>query len=190
MKQFNDIEEIVIRGEKGMNNIVIVEDRLGRGISLAGQFKEFSVKHPEYQIEVSTVCYFCKDEQKAKRDIEKQMECGFNIRHVTLGNFIESMDEYLYCPESRTFLIMDYILEGDGSEGAPMRRVNIRYSKNKGQLATNQLWFYTATSARNVDILREHVGEEHTFIVTDVDTNYLRLDLDNEKFLEEIVSTL
>ncbi len=173
-----------------MNNIVIVEDRLGRGISLAEQFVEFSTEHPEYQIEVSDICYFCSDTQRAEEEIEKKRECGFNIRHVTLGNFIKIMDEYLYCTESRTFLIMDFILEEDGSDGIPMRRVNIRYARNKNRLATKQLWFYTGTGARNEEILRELVGKEHVLTVTGVDTDYLRLDLGNEKFLEKIKSDL
>lgn len=171
-----------------MNNIVIVEDKLGRGISLAEQFVEFSTEHPEYQIEVSDICYFCSNTQRAEEEIEKKGECGFNIRHVALSNFKKIMDEYLYCTESRTFLIMDFILEGDASDGVPMRRVNIRYARNKNRLVTNRLWFYTGTGFTNEEIIRELVGEEHTFIVTEVDTDYLRLDLDNEKFLEEIAS--
>lgn len=173
-----------------MNNIVILEDRLGRGISLAEQFKEFSTEHPEYQIEVSDICYFCSNTQRAEEEIEKKKECGFNIRHVALSNFNKIMDEYLYCTESRTYLIMDFILEEDGSDGIPMRRVNIRYARNKNRLAKNQLWFYTATGVTNEEILRELVGKEHTFIVTDVDKEYLRLDLENEKFLKEIASNL
>lgn len=169
-----------------MNNIVIVEDRLGRGISLAEQFVEFSTEHPEYQIEVSDICYFCSNTQRAKEEIEKKKECGFNIRHVALSNFNKIMDEYLYCTESRTFLIMDFILEQDGSDGIPMRRVNIRYARNKDRLATKQLWFYTGTGARNEEILRELIGD--IFIVEKVDTDYLRLDLENEKFLKEIAS--
>lgn len=170
-----------------MNHIVIVEDRLGRGISFAEQLKEFSAKHPEYQIEVSDVCYFCSNTQRAEEEMEKKKECGFNIRHVALSNFNKIMDEYLYDTESRTFLIMDFILEGDGSDGIPMQRVNIRYARNKNRLATNRLWFYTATGITNEKILRELVGIEHAFIVTDIDTDYLRLDLENEQFLREIV---
>lgn len=36
-----------------MNGIVIVEDRLGRAISLAEQFSELSEEHPEFNIQVS-----------------------------------------------------------------------------------------------------------------------------------------
>lgn len=169
-----------------MNSIVIVEDRLGRGISLAEQFRKFSVEYPEYQMEVSAICYFCSNTQKAEEEIAKKKECGFNIRHVHLGNFNKIMDEYLYYQESRTFLIMDYVLEKDGSDGIPTQRVNIRYARNKGRLAANQLWFYTGTGATNEKILKELVGEEHMFLVTDVDTDYLRLDLNNEKFLKAI----
>lgn len=169
-----------------MNNIVIVEDKLGRGISLAEQFVEFSTEHPEYQIEVSNICYFCSNKQRAEEEIEKKRECGFNIRHVDLGNFKKIMDEYLYCPESRTFLIIDYILEDDGSDGIPMQRVNIRYARNNNRLATNQLWFYTATGVKNEEILRELIGD--TIIVEIVDGDYIRLDLDNKKFLEEVAS--
>ena len=162
-----------------MINIVIVEDRLGRGISLAEQFKEFSIEHPEYQIEVSDVCYFCSNAQKAEKEIDEQKECGFNIRHVTLGNFNKIMDEYLYYSESRTFLIMDFVLEDDGSDGIPMRRVNIRYARNKDRLSTGQIYFYTATGARNEEILKELVGKDHTITVTAVNTHHLRLDLEN-----------
>lgn len=174
-----------------MSNIVIVEDRLGRGISLAEQFEKFSSEHPEYGIEVSAVCYFCSNKQKADEEIkemEKKKKYEFDIKHVALSNFNKIMDEYLYCSKSQTFLIMDFILENDGSEGAPMRRVNIRYARNKNRLGTDQLWFYTGTGARNEEILRELVGEDHTFIVTKVDNEYLRLDLENKNFLRKIAS--
>lgn len=98
------------------------------------------------------------------------------------------MDEYLYCTKSRTFLIMDFILEDDASDGIPTKRVNIRYARNKGRLAKNQLWFYTATGVTNEEIIRELIGD--TFIVDKVDKDYLRLNLENEKFLKEIASNL
>lgn len=122
---------------------MIVEDKLNKGISLVEQFKEFSKEHSEYQINVSDICYFCSNVQRAEEEIEKKAECGFNVRHVTLRNFNKIIDDYLYCTESWAFLIMDFIQEGDGSGGVPMQRVNIRYARSKNWLATNQLWFYT-----------------------------------------------
>lgn len=167
-----------------MNNIVIVEDKLGRGISLAEQFAEFSQNNPNLKIEVRDICYFCPNTQKAQEDIRKRSESKFNIKPVTLLDFGRTMDEYISSQEERTFLIMDYMLDDDGSEGIPTRRVNIRYARNKNLCDTNQLWFYTATGTANENALSKLVGKEHVLDVVEVDENVLRLKLDNEDFMK------
>lgn len=171
-----------------MNKIVIVEDKLGRGKSLAEQFAAFSQEHPECEIEVSDICYFCADSAKAKEDIQKYADCGFDIRHITLNNFRETMDEYLYSEEDRFFLIIDFLLDGDGSEGVPSYRVNIRYARNKNRCDTNQLWFYTGTGALNEHILGQLVGEEHRLDVLEVNGDKIRLQLEDEEFIDALVS--
>lgn len=165
-----------------MNNIVIVEDRLGRGISLAVQFEEYSKNHPELEIRVLAICYFCANTKKAEEDIREKKDCGFDIRHVNLLNFSEIMDEYMNSKEKQTLLIMDYVLEGDGSDGMPVKRVNIRYARNNERFTTNKLWFYTGTGTENARKLSQLVGEEHVLEVLEVGDDNLRLDLENDNF--------
>lgn len=166
-----------------MNKIVIVEDKLGRGISLAEQFVALSQNFPELKIEVRDICYFCPNLKKAQKDVKKQSKCKFNIKPVTLLDFERIMDEYISSKKGHTFLIMDYMLDDDGSEGIPTRRVNIRYARNKKRCDTNQLWFYTATGTANENALSRLVGKEHVLDVAAVDENYLRLKLDNKNFM-------
>ncbi len=160
-----------------MNNIVIVEDKIKRAISLADQFVELSKASPELQLEVTDICYFCPKEEIAEIEVQSQAECGFNIRRVTLENFRQIMDEYLDSKRNRTFLIMDFMLDGDGSDGTPMRRVNIRYARNRNRYTTNRLWFYTATGTANEEALGKLVGKEHVLDVTEVNDNILKLRL-------------
>lgn len=171
-----------------MNNIVVVEDRLERGISLAEQFKEFAQKHQELELEVSDVCYFCADSDKAKKDMDGVDKRGFNIKHVTLLNFNKTLDEYIKSKDKKGFVVMDYILEDDGSEGTPIRRVNIRYARNKERYKTNQLWFYTGTGTENEHLLSQLIGKEHVLDVEEVDDNLLRLKLENGRFIDALNS--
>lgn len=169
-----------------MNKIVIVEDRLNRGISLAEQFVAFSNEHPEFEIDVSDICYFCPNQKKAETEIQGVDNNDFNIKRVALENFRETMDVYLNDSDNPTLLIMDYLLEGDGSDGTPIKRVNIRYARNSNRLDTNKLFFYTATGANNELVLSELVGSDHILQVQDVSDDSLKLDLDNNKFREAL----
>lgn len=171
---------------KKMNKIVIVEDNLKRGLSLARQFAEFSNEHPEYDTEVECVCYYSNDSEKAKADIQKEKTVEFNVQVASFLNFRNIMDKYLYSTKHRYFLIIDYMLEDDDQyfEGLAIRRVNIQYARNKGRLRTDQLWFYTATGTANEETLRELVGEKHTLVVTEVSFDHLRLDLRKDAFLQ------
>ena len=175
-----------------MNDIVIVEDRLGRAISLAQQFLDFSKQHPEYQVQVVDICYFCANPEIAKENIDmaKKKGCSLNIRPVNLLNFSEIMDEYMESKEKHAYLIMDYLLADDGSCGVPMQRVNIRYARNKQRYSTNKLWFYTATGTKNQLALSQLVGQEHILDVWEVDDNYLRLDLTNTDFIRTLKESL
>lgn len=169
-----------------MNNIVIVEDKLKRAISLANQFVEFSKIRPELHIEVSSICYFCANTKQAEQDIHEQDGCGFSIKHITLLNFNQIMDEYVNSKENKNFLIMDYMLDGDGSDGTPTQRVNIRYAINKERYKTNQLWFYTGTGTVNQQALSKLVEKKHVFDILEVDENTLKLCLENDDFIKEL----
>lgn len=171
-----------------MNKIVIVEDDLGKGKSLAEQFAAFSQEHPECEIEVADICFFCSDSGIAEKKMQEYADCGFHIRHITLYNFRETMDEYLYSEENRFFLIIDFLLDDDGSDGVPASRVNIRYARNKNRCDTNQLWFYTGTGALNEYILGQLVGEEHRLDVLDANGDKIRLQLEDDGFLDALRS--
>ncbi len=171
-----------------MNNIVIVEDKLGRAISLAKQFKELAQEHPEYELSVSGICYFCSDLQKAEKEIQDETQCEWEMKGVNLINFDETLDEYLYADGTRTFIIVDFMLDDDGSDGKPTSRVNIRYARKKGRCDTNRLWFYTGTGTVNQQILSQLVGKEHVLEVLKADGDTLRLRLDNADFIRAITT--
>ncbi len=171
-----------------MNNIVIVEDKLGRAISLAKQFKELALEHPEYELSVSGICYFCPNQQKAEEVIQDETQCEWEIKVVNLINFDKTLDDYLYAEGERTFLIMDFMLDGDGSEGTPTKRVNIRYARRNGRCDTNRLWFYTGTGTVNERILSQLVGKEHVLEVSEADGDSLRLLLDNADFAKALTT--
>lgn len=165
-----------------MNKIVIVEDKIGRAVSLAEQFVEFSNEHPELEIDTPDICYFCPDSEIAQKNIRQWDDCGFKINHLTLLNFSETLDQYLYSEENKAFLIIDYLLEKDGSDGSPIKRVNIRYARNNERSKTNQLWFYTGTGPVNQQILVQLFGREHLLEVIEADENFLKLCLENANF--------
>lgn len=167
-----------------MNNIVIVEDRLAKGISLAAQFTELAQHCPELKMRVLAVCYFKSNREAAQREIEKSEKQNFEVVPVSLWNFNETIDDYINSSGKHATIIMDYLLDGDGSEGVPMRRVNIRYARKPERKGSGQLWFYTGTGTDNHNMLCQLVGADHVLEVTESGPDYLRLDLTEEKFLK------
>lgn len=166
-----------------MNNIVIVEDRLGRGVSLAGQFMELAGKYPELGINVLAVCYFGMEKGKAENEIKMCGRQPFEVRRISLWNFAEVMDRYL---DSGAHIVMDYMLEGDCSGGIPGKRVNIRYARGVDEDKKKRLWFYTGTGRENKRILCELVGREQVLDVLEVGNKYLRLDLEVKEFTDAL----
>lgn len=165
-----------------MKDIVIVEDKLKKGISLAQQFKELEKKRSDLEFKVTTVCYFKPNMEAAKEEIEKCGKQEFEVLPVSLWNFDETMDKYKDSDGGRSVIIMDFQLDGDGSGEVPMRRVNIRYARrNKND--SDKLWFYTGTGTNNYNILCELVGKDHVLGVKESGIDYLRLDLEDDKFI-------
>lgn len=166
-----------------MNKIVIVEDKIKRAICLAEQFRQFSAEHPDYELELHSICLFCDNVEHAASDIaEYQQE--FDIRLVTMLDFIKVMDRYWEQEgEDQFFLIMDYILEKDGSDGIPTRRVNIRYARNKKRYQHHQIWFYTGTGRNNEEMLCKLFGAERILQVLQVDNEYIELNLNNPNLI-------
>lgn len=172
-----------------MNRIVIVEDMLKRGISLAEQFGDFAAEHPELKIQVAAVCYFNFDTAAARKDIEdmqNQKNYPFEIRHVSLLDFEEVLDEYTDPGENQAIVIMDFILKDDGSEGVHRQRINIAYFGSVKKARKKQIWFYTAIGTRLHEILVELVKADHVLEVTDVGEALLHLDLNDEKFVRKL----
>ena len=62
-----------------MCNVVIVEDRLESGISLARQFQEIAGKHSDWNVSVESVCYFQKNEKLAKEEIGKYIDLSYEM---------------------------------------------------------------------------------------------------------------
>lgn len=163
-----------------MKKIVIVEDKIKRAISLAEQFVYFAKEHPELEIEVSDICLFGKSHEEIQEVLKQTDTKGFHIISITMLEFIKTMSDYL--KQEGTHLIFDFLLDDDGSEGVPSERVNIRFARNKNRINTNRIWFYTATGTENLNILEELIGAEHILRVSEVGVDYLKLDLNNDKF--------
>ena len=66
-----------------MKDIVIVEDKLKKGISLAQQFKELEKKRSDLEFKVTTVCYFKPNMEAAKEEIEKCGKQEFEVLPVS-----------------------------------------------------------------------------------------------------------
>lgn len=167
-----------------MKKIVIVEDKILRAISLAEQFVEFSKEHPELEIEVPDIYFFGKNHGILQDTIKETDTKGFNIISITLLEFIQTMSEYL--SQKDTHLIFDFLLDDDGSEGVAEQRVNIRFARNQNRINTNRIWFYTATGTDNENKLQKLIGIEHMLWVSKVDVGYLKLNLNNEFFLNAL----
>lgn len=165
-----------------MNNIVIVEDKLKRGLSLAEQFNELSQTHRELDIRVAAVCYFQPDEAKAAREIEECGGHGLEVVPVSLWNFNDKLDGYMDSANEHAIVIMDFLLDNDGSNGIPIKRVNIKYARRADEEKHRRIWFYTATSTVMQATLCELVGKENVLEVKEVKADFLRLDLE-ETFL-------
>ena len=169
-----------------MNNIIIVEDRLGRGISLAEQFMELSESHPEWEIDVLAICYFQASKKKSDEEIEACGQQQFTIRRISLWDFDDVMDEYTDPEGANAIAVIDFMLDGDGSGGFPMRRVNIRYARRTDENRKRRLWFYTGTGIENKKILCQLVGREQVLDVDDVGDSFLRLNLEKEELTEAL----
>lgn len=176
-----------------MNNIIIVEDILERGITLAQQFEEFARDNQDFGIRVLAVCYFHPNKKTAQELIAKREEenggyFSFEIRPVNLWDFDEVLDEYTDPNGKRATAVIDFILKGDGSDEIPTRRVNVRYARRAGKDRMNRIKFYTATGTNNENILRELFGENHVLKVEELrnDDNYLHLHLDREVFVNKL----
>ena len=167
-----------------MKDIVIVEDKLKKGISLAQQFKDLKKKRADLEFKVTSVCYFKLNMEAAKKEIETCGKQEFDIQPVSLWNFNETLDNYKNSSGGCSVIIMDFQLDGDGSGEVPMRRVNIRYAKrNKNDLKEDKLWFYTGTGTKNYNILCELVGKDHVLNVKESRIDFLKLDLEDNKFI-------
>lgn len=169
-----------------MNNIVIVEDKLKRGISLAEQFNELGQSNPELDIHVTAVCYFNPSKEEAEKDIEACGSHDFDIVPVSLWNFDKVLDGYMDVRKEKATVIMDFILDNDGSEGIAIKRVNIRYARRASADKGRRIWFYTATGTANHNILCELFGEERVLEVINVGDDFLQLDLQEEKFMSAL----
>lgn len=164
-----------------MKKIIIVEDDLGRGLSLADQFDELSINHPDLEIEVGSVCYFNSRKEKAQEKIAEYNVGERNIEIVSLWNFYEVMEEYYNNEIDQYIFIIDFLLDDDGSLGIPKRRVNIRYAQTKHN--DGKIWFYTSAGGTTEIVLKDLITS-YVLDVAEVKGDYIRLHLeDNDEFM-------
>lgn len=161
-----------------MNKIVIVEDMLERGISLAEQFGDLAERHPEWEIRVEAVCFFNLNSEAADKKIR---ECGnqpFDIKRISTWNFEETMNDYTDPENEPAIVIIDFLLQK--LVGTHMRRVNIRYARSVDDDRKKQLWFYTASGTENFEALCKLIGKEHVLKVKRIEADFLNLELEGD----------
>ncbi len=69
------------------------------------------------------------DSESAQKDIAVSGRHDFAIEHVTLWNIDKRLDDYMDSEEQHAIVIIDYMLDGDGSEEIPMHRASVRYAR-------------------------------------------------------------
>ena len=149
-----------------MNRLVIVDDKLDNGLRLAEQLQNWLVQENLVkEIELDQIFLFKQTEEEvstAKEEYRQKIsELGLNVEPICLWNFDEKLDECMENIEEKTIFLVDYMLFGDGSDGVPEYRVNIRYARRQDTERKEKLFFYTLTGAENDELLCELVGEEH-----------------------------
>lgn len=164
-----------------MKKIVIVEDVLKRGLWLVERFRELQEERAECGIEDVILGYFNPKVWDAEKEVEEYRKKGYEIEVLSLWNFEEVLDNYY---EEGAVLLMDFLLENDGSDGMINRRVNIRYAR--GKIEDERIWFYTAASTPWREQLKEKVGEDHVLNVLNVNGDEIELDLEDNNFMMKL----
>ena len=149
-----------------MNRLIIVDDKLDNGLRLAEQLQNWLVQENlENEIELNQMFLFkpTKEEVNAakKECAQKIAELGLTIEPICLWDFDEKLDKCMGDIDRKTIFLIDYLLFGDGSDGVPEYRVNIRYARRQDAERRKRLFFYTLTGAENDELLCGLVGEEH-----------------------------
>lgn len=149
-----------------MNRLIIVDDKLDNGLRLAEQLQNWLVQENlENEIVLSQIFLFkpTKEEVIAIKEkyTQKIAELGLTIEPICLWDFDEKLDKCMEDIGGKTIFLIDYLLFGDGSDGVPEYRVNIRYAKRQDAERKERLFFYTLTGTENDELLCGLVGEEH-----------------------------
>lgn len=168
-----------------MSRIVIVEDRLMRTVSLANQFDQLREEHPDWGIRDIVICFFCEQPVESEADIRAARDsCRYRIENINMINFDKIMDTYM--EDKDTFFVIDFVLNGDGSNWVSADRINIRYARDKDRYKSNRLWFYTGTGDENEKLLHHFFGDEHVLSVAKVDDRVLKLELNGTVFCKAL----
>ena len=129
-----------------MNKIAIVEDRLKNAVLIARQLQDWLIRENlDNVIELKKVLLFSVSEEAFRTELEK---------------FVTEVEELDLDVEKKNFLLIDFLLSEDGSEGVPQYRVNIRYARRQNGERKKRLFFYTLSGLENFNLLCQLVGEE------------------------------
>lgn len=149
-----------------MEKIIIVDDSAKNGLRIAEQLQHWIVQENlENEIELKQIFLFKStteevDEEKIEYR-EKISELGIDMEPICLWDFDQKLDECMDDVEKKNFLLIDFLLLEDGSEGVPEYRVNIRYAKRQNGERKKRLFFYTLSGLDNFNLLCQLVGAEH-----------------------------
>lgn len=149
-----------------MEKIIIVDDSAKNGLRIAEQLQHWIVQENlENEIELNQIFLFKStteevDEEK-KKYREKISELGIDMEPICLWNFDQKLDECMDDVEKKNFLLIDFLLLEDGSNGVPEYRVNIRYARRQKRERKKRLFFYTLSGLENFNLLCQLVGAEH-----------------------------
>lgn len=148
-----------------MNKIAIVEDRLKNAVLIARQLQDWLIRENlDNVIELKKVLLFSVSEEAFRTELEKFMteveELDLDVERTHLWDFDDKLDEFMDDVEKKNFLLIDFLLSEDGSEGVPQYRVNIRYARRQNGERKKRLFFYTLSGLENFNLLCQLVGEE------------------------------
>ena len=158
-----------------MKKVVIIDDELSRGISIAEQIKE--ELNQDVNIEILHYCNRPEDSSVNKS--------AFKVEDIDLFTFDKKVSEYF--EDTDTVILCNLLLEDDEWGIKFPQRVNVRFVIMHNRIEDGKIWFYddlcdiyTRCTLAHHNILPYFLETKETMI----SNGRCRLDLDNKCFTE------
>lgn len=116
-----------------MADIVIIDDNIKRGMSVADGFKEHYSENPDCGIGDVKVLFYNNHGAEARKEAE-----ALGCEVVDLFSYDDMVTSFM--DEPNTIIISNLLLE-DGNIGL-IQRVNVRFALLHNHIGSGKLWFY------------------------------------------------